>query len=261
MSTGTNTIQKCVHRRERSGKAVGDLLTEEKIDAYGYLPLAVGAMQAAGSAVQTVGGIRSHWGRKVYADERTIAKASCLSESTVRFRHMPKLLALKYIAYDWIESPNGKRKDWRFTVTMQNAGYKNFLTLPRWAALSLPKWSYRVVYAAVLQRTLATVRGSQKNEMALEVEDVASGNYGRHNFSLSDLEKITGLGRHTVIDAKKYLCSSQSQWLVFESSSVRGHDLLVNLEKEIPESVLGEAYQTTRRVMFPRRKGEKDATS
>src|SRR5262245_44365925 len=131
-------------RRAPQGVAVGDLLSEDKLDVYGYLLLPIAVMQTAGSAAQTVAGIRSHWGRKTFADERTIAVAACLDESTVRRRHLPKLYRLKQMCFRMIDSVKGKRREWYFTTDMQAAGYftKKSITLPRWAALLLPEWSY-----------------------------------------------------------------------------------------------------------------------
>src|SRR5262245_38978919 len=108
-------------------------------------------MQSAGSAAQTVAGMRSHWGRKTFAYERTIAAAACLHESTVRRRHLHKLRKLEQMRFRMIGSAKGKRREWYFTQVMWAGGYfaKKSITLPRWAALALAEWSHRAVYAAV----------------------------------------------------------------------------------------------------------------
>jgi hypothetical protein len=220
---------------------------------YGYLSLPTGVMQAAGSAAQTIAGIRSHWGRRTFADERTIAVAACLSEPTVRLRHIPKLTKLGFLDYRLVDGQKAKRKEWFFHVRMRDIffGAKS-ITLPRWAALILPEWSHRAVYAAVLQRSLATSRGSAKTDVPLEPEEVASGNYGRHNFSLSDLEEQTSLVRHSVHAAKASLL--RDSWLLQDEGYGRGHELFINCDKIVPKLILAEAHRTTRSMMFKNKK-------
>jgi hypothetical protein len=239
-------------RSEPRGVPVSELVSEDALATYGYLLLPICVMQTAGSAAQTVAGIRSHWGRKTFADERTIAVAACLDESTVRRRHLPKLYRLKQMCFRMIESPKGKRREWYFTVDMQAAGYftKKSVTLPRWAALALPEWSYRAVYATVLQRSLATARGSKNGPVELDTDAVLWGGYGRHNFSLSHLCTITGLGRKAVADAKAYLL--RAGWLTWDEGTGRGQELFIDGEKISPTNVLRRAHETTRSMMFHR---------
>lgn len=256
MTTGT------MPRREIKGKAASDLLSEDALHTFGYLLLPIAVMQKAGSAAQTVAGIRSHWGTKTWADPRTIAAASCLDESTVRRRHLPKLHALKFIGHRYVQGKQAKRSEWYFCKDMADAGYfvKKSVSLPRWAALSLPEWSYRAVYATVLQRGLATSRGSQNGSVPLDIDDVLWGGYGRHNFSLSHLQHVTGLGRHAVIDAKEYLL--QAGWLTWDHGIGRGQELYVNSDLLIPLSTLQKASETTRTMMFGNKpKGGDDARS
>jgi hypothetical protein len=241
-------------KRQPAAVPVSELLTDTMLDTYGYLLLPISVMQTAGSAAQTVAGIRSHWGRKTFADERTIAVAACLAESTVRRRHLPKLYRHRLMCFRMIDSQKGKRREWYFTTDMQAAGYftKKSVTLPRWAALSLAEWSHRAIYAAVLQRSLATARGSKNGPVELDNEAVLWGGYGRHNFSLSNLSKITGLGRHAVIEAKSYLL--HHGWLTWDTGYGRGEELFINGDKTIPVATLQKASQTTRAMMFSKRK-------
>jgi hypothetical protein len=238
--------------KEHGGKTipVSELLSEQKLDLYGYLLLPIAVMRTAGSAAQTVAGIRSHWGRKTYADERTIAVAACLDESTVRRRHLPKLRQLRFMDWNLIDSPRGKRRLWYFTKDMQAAGYwtAKAATLPRWAALLLPEWSYRAVYATVLQRALATSRGSRNGHVELEIGDTLWGGYGRHNFSLSHLVKLTGLTRESVVAAKHYLLNTN--WLTRDTGYGRGEELFINGDLAIPAATVQRAHETTRSMMF-----------
>jgi hypothetical protein len=237
------------------GKPVGELITEDALVLYGYLLLPIGVMQAAGSAAQTVAGIRSHWGRATYADPRTIAVAACLDESTVRRRHLPKLFRMEWVGHRMIKSQLGHRREYYFAAPMRSAYHdKKSATLPRWAALAIPEWSYRAVYAVILQRSLATSRGSQGGPVELDTLDVIVGGYGRHNFSLSHLQTMTGLGRKAVVDAKVWLVANE--WLSVDGNYGRGDELSPNDQKSVPASVLKEAFETTRQSMFGgKRKG------
>jgi hypothetical protein len=248
-------------RAEPQGVSVSQLIDDTHLDLYGYLLLPFGVMQKAGSATQTVAGIRSHWGRETFADERTIATAACLDESTVRRRHLPKLFRMEWMGHRMIESRLGHRREWYFAKPMAAAYFgKKSATLPRWAALSLPEWSYRAVFATVLQRSLATSRGSKSGPVALDTEAVLWGGYGRHNFSLSHLCNMTGLTRRSVIDAKHYLLANK--WLTWDRSFGRGEELYLNSDLIIDASTLQEAHRTTRSQMFSKAKGtSKGATN
>jgi hypothetical protein len=246
-------------RRQLQGMPVTDLLSDKMLDTYGYLLLPFGIMQTAGSATQTVAAIRSHWGRRTFADERTIAAAACLDESTVRRRHLPKLFRLRFLCHHMIESRLGHRREWFFTTDLRDAGYwtTKSATLPRWAALLLPEWSHRAIFATVLQRSLATSRGSQNGPVPLEIDAVISGNCGRHNFTLKHLGDLTGLGRHAVLDAKTYLL--EHKWLIWEENLRKGQQLYINGDLVIPATTLQEAHTTTRSMMFRRSREGRNA--
>ena len=177
-----------------------------------------------------------------------------MDESTVRRRHFPKLQGLKYLDKRMIPSRQGQRCLW-FLTSVLAGGYfgTKRATLPRWAALMLPEWSHRAVYATVLQRSLATSRGSRKGPVEVGLDDVLWGGYGRHNFSIGHLCKLTGLTRKSVVDAKRYLL--HHDWLTWDEGAGRGEELFIHDALIIPADVLQRAHQTTRSMMFSKRKG------
>jgi hypothetical protein len=234
--------------RVEAGRPVSELVSDDALKANGYLALPFAAMEKAGSATQTIANIRSHWPSKraTFADEETIAMAACVDESTVRRRHLPKLAEVGYVLHRMINTDRGtRRREFYFTVAMKLDGYwdKNFASLPRWAALILPEWSQRVIYATVLQNSLAAARGSRSGPVALENEQVLRGEYGRHIFSLGSLGKKTCLSRNSVNHAKAYLI--ENEWLTREKGNHRGEELFINLDRLIPLGKLQEAYETS----------------
>lgn len=236
-------------RFQEKGLTVGQLVDDDQLKVFGYLLLSFHAMQKVGGATQTISAIRSHWGKSTWADPRTIAVAACLDESTVRRRHLPKLVKVGFLDKTHMPSRLGERCVWSLSGKLASGYFTTKrATLPRWAALSLPEWSYRAVYATVLQRSLATARGSANGPVPLEVEDVASGNYGRHNFSISHLCGLTGLNRESVVRAKEYLLDQH--WLTWSEGYGHGKELYLNSELFIPYTTLQEAHRTTRSVMF-----------
>lgn len=233
-----------------SAKTVFELTTEESLQTYGYLPLGFVLMQRVGSAAQTFGAIRSHWGKATFADPRTIAVAACLDESTVRRRHLPKLLASEFLRIGRKETPNGSRREYHLQGKPEWFNGK-FATLPTWAALMLPEWSYRAMYAMVIQRARAGAGGS-KGGVGLEFSDFAWGGYGCDRLPLTAIAAKTGLSRRAVFAAKSYLIDEG--WLE-KGERIKGSDTLrLNAGKEIPADLLVRAHKTTRAMMFHRRK-------
>jgi hypothetical protein len=229
---------------------VEELLNEKSLTLYGYLPLSYVAMQTVGEATQTLGAIRSHWGRGTWANPATIAAAAFLAESTVRRRHLPKLLEIGYLIVRKVRGSKGWRNEYVFNSEKLLRPWFDGkrATLPRWAAAMLPEWSYRAIYATILQRCRATALGSNDR---LTMRDVAFGGYGRHNWSLSKLSKLTGLNRASVVRAKEFLISNG--WIESGGKDRRGELLFVAPSKQIPHAVLRRVHETTRGMMFKKK--------
>lgn len=255
----TAAILESVDIAQAKSRTMGELLSEESLKAYGYLPLAYEVMQDVGGAAQTVAGIRSHWGDRTWAQPETIAAAACLDESTVRRRHLPKLIKEGYVGMRAITSkvkPANKSQEYFLTLAKCGVAWyrSKWATLPRWAALMLREWSQRAVYAVILQTARSVAVASQHGPLNLDILEVIQGGYARAKFSLSDLQSKTGLARHTVIAAKRYLVDEG--WIIRVAAKSSGEELIVNVLKTIPLATLGKAYQTTRKNMFKKSSGK-----
>jgi hypothetical protein len=189
-----------------------------------WIKLLVPVMQDVGPAAQTLGGLLKVTAKETYSPVDQIASSARVPVATAR-----KQLAI-LDAHGWIHNAgrqHTRRGSPRRTCTIKVADKTrkaldtgratglSYGILPWWACCSITKigklpWCAKSVLSIVLARLAGLKKGSIMDGYAETAEDVIGqienmGGDDRFRFSLTRLEKFTGLTRDSVTTAKRLL--------------------------------------------------------
>lgn len=205
-----------------------DLL--QSLEHFNWLKLPFECMRECGPAVQTLGGLLRITGRQTFVSTEAIADRAYLPRRTVQ-KHLRTLDAAGWVECRGRErTPAGRL---RRTATTKIAGRarkcEHFGILPEWARVQIKHeyltWSSKAILSVVMARTLAIQRGNEVHELET-LDDVLIHSDDRFSFSLSYLQKTTGLGRSAIVDAKAQLSRTGLVRWTGDPSEYHASDLL-----------------------------------
>jgi hypothetical protein len=213
------------------------------------------AMNGVGPAAQTLSAMRRLASIKgeTFASIRIIADDACLKQRTVK-HHLRKP-----VHFGWLECQGRRgRRTPTYSVPLgliNRSGRRKFAILPRWAARLLPTWSERAVFACIISRDMLCT-----DVLGDEVEDGGEC-YRRRIYTISALEKDTGLCRPAIVKAKRKLVE---RGLVTIDPAVNDRDelgrlhadgdtLLLNLDFPVPIELLARRDRSRRTPARPRK--------
>ena len=205
-------------------------------------------MKGMGPAAQTLAAMRRLAAKngETFASIRVIADIACLPQRTVK-RHLRSL-----VHFQWLECQGRRgRRTPTYVVPMRlinRTGSQKFALLPRWAARMLNTWAERAVFACIISRDVLCT-----DVLDDEVEDGGEC-FGRRVYTISVLEKDTGLSRPAIIEAKRKLVD---RGLVTIDRAVNyrnelgrlraiGDTLYLNLDFLVPVELLDPPVQSHR---------------
>jgi hypothetical protein len=176
------------------------------------LPLAV--MKDVGTAAQTLAGIMAITNRETFASVQTIAGSASVKLLTAK-RHIKTLHER-----GWIENKGRERTrrgQPRRTATIAETKktktqLDEYAILPWWACCNICKagklpWSAKAILSIVMARLCSLKAAAERDDQDDELEGVIEnmGGDDRFQFSLTNLEKQTGLTRESIVAAKRWL--------------------------------------------------------
>lgn len=189
----------------RTTLAIHELLTAP------YIPLSEAAMREVGSAAQTLGGLYKITGKETFVPIHDIALSA-----RVRQRTCEKQLKRLHES-GWVHNRGRERtragclrRTATHALTLKAKKHKSpFLRLPYWAAVPVGRtklsWKARAVLAVVTSQYNVLVDSpgleAYSDEQGLILEEFED----RFRFSLSRLQRQTGLQRNSVVEAKREL--------------------------------------------------------
>ncbi|MDB5344369.1 MAG: hypothetical protein JWP89_2746 [Schlesneria sp.] len=182
------------------------------------IKLLVAAVEEVGPAAQALGGILVLTTKSTFTEAKKIASQARLPPKT--FRNQLQILQ----SAGWIQNKGRQTTRTgraRRTNTIElthrvHDGLKDFLPLPQSAAAAMLKetWSTRVIWAVVVRRVLELTSGLKHRhpegfewselETVKRLEMLGSDRFG---FSISLLQRRTGLSRDSIIAARHRLAA------------------------------------------------------
>jgi hypothetical protein len=188
------------HSVQANGNVREISLADSSREEWLKLPLAV--LRDAGPAAQTLAGVLAISGKETFVSLAAIARRARLPQETAK-RHL-RILHRK----GWIQAKGRCRTRsgvLRRTATVvvtakTRASLESYGFLPWWAAEVKLYWCAKVVLSVWMARYIGLLAVDKQNE-----NDELVSDRERFRFSLSWLERNTGLSRHSVIRAKRNL--------------------------------------------------------
>jgi hypothetical protein len=197
------------------------------------LLLPLKCVRECGPAAQTLAGLRKVTSRETYVAAQSIADTSRVPLRTVR-RHLITLAEHGWIENAGREKTRSGRARRTNTIRLSrrcSTEWKPYGILPWWVSgpvhrVGTVPWSAKVLLAIVLGR-LASLKAGADVEDDEDDEEVQAaieemGGEDRFAWSLSDLQRITGMTRDSIVTAKRFLYRHKLvEWT--EGTDINGH--------------------------------------
>jgi hypothetical protein len=192
------------------------------------LPLT--CVRECGPAAQTLAGLRKVTSRETYVSAQSIAAKSRVPLRTVR-RHLITLAEHGWIENAGREKTRSGRARRTNTIRLSrrcSTEWKPYGILPWYVCgpvhrVGTVPWSAKVLLSIVLGRLASLKSGSDvEDDEELEAAIENMGGEDRFAWSLSDLQRITGLTRESIVIAKRWLYRHKLiEWT--EGADINGH--------------------------------------
>ena len=173
-----------------------------------WLKLPYACMRDCGPAVQTLGGLLRITTTQTFVKAETIAERTRLPIATVR-KHLKALGDAGWVKHlGRGKTPKGRPRRTATIRLERKTEFEPYGFLPWWAARSVKPWSARALLSVMMMQLCKLNSASGKQECGPDSLLDMVMMYGaeeRFRWSITALEKLTGLSPHSVIAAKKTL--------------------------------------------------------